>query len=276
MSVIWSGVTEEGAVVPVQVTAEGKVVAVGDGPEGDYLKLTGGNLTGDLTLGTDKITLNATDGSAEFAGTVTSGDVVDSSSTWTGIGVTIYDAGVIYAGRSGSGNLWAGRQSGTAINTSSISADGSATFAGQIDAVRGVFTDAPGNLALRTVDSSTNKQNFGASSSGVLIGDDISTNAGNKISLNADGSATFAGDVIIGSRGTKWLIRESNGVAMLIEQTLRGQIEPRMQKVRDLPNELDLIEAALNEIMEKLRMTPPAGWPVWDGQDGVTSDNDNA
>ena len=62
MSVIWSGITEEGAVVPVQVTEEGKVVAVGDGPEGDYVKKTGDNMTGDLTLGTDKITLNADGG----------------------------------------------------------------------------------------------------------------------------------------------------------------------------------------------------------------------
>ena len=70
MTVIWSGVTEEGAVVPVQVTAEGKVVAVGDGPQGDYLPTTGGNLTGDLTLGTDKITLDAADGSATFTGNI--------------------------------------------------------------------------------------------------------------------------------------------------------------------------------------------------------------
>ena len=59
MSVIWSGITEEGAVVPVQVTEEGKVVAVGDGPQGDYLPITGGNLTGDLTIDTDKITQDA-------------------------------------------------------------------------------------------------------------------------------------------------------------------------------------------------------------------------
>jgi len=50
MSVIWSGITEEGAVVPVQVTEEGKVVATGDGPQGDYLPITGGELTGDLEV----------------------------------------------------------------------------------------------------------------------------------------------------------------------------------------------------------------------------------
>ena len=32
-----------------------------------YVEIAGDNMTGDLTLGTDKITLDATDGSAEFA-----------------------------------------------------------------------------------------------------------------------------------------------------------------------------------------------------------------
>ena len=82
--------------------------------------------------------------------------------------------------------------------------------------------------------------------------------------ITAAGNATFDGEVIIGSKSKKWLIRESNGVAMLIDQETR---QPRMTKVRDLPRELDLIEAALNEIMDKLKMTPPAGWEVWDGSD---------
>ncbi len=37
-----------------------------------YVNVTGDNMTGDLTLGTDKITLNAADGSAEFAGDIQS------------------------------------------------------------------------------------------------------------------------------------------------------------------------------------------------------------
>ena len=94
-----------------------------------------------------------------------------------------------------------------------------------------------------------------------------------KFKVGVDGSGDFSGDVVIGSRGSKWLIRESNGVAMLVEQGFRGTNEPRIKdeevKVRDLPRELDLVEAALNEIMEKLRMTPPAGWPVWDGSDNL-------
>ena len=50
-----------------------------------YVKLAGSNMTGDLTLGTDKITL-ATDGSAEFAG----GIIGNLSLSETAIGGTFY------------------------------------------------------------------------------------------------------------------------------------------------------------------------------------------
>ena len=54
-----------------------EIPEVGDGPhqpntlDDRYVEVTGDNMTGDLTLGTDKITLDATDGSATFAGNVT-------------------------------------------------------------------------------------------------------------------------------------------------------------------------------------------------------------
>lgn len=96
MSVIWSGVTAEGAVVPVQVTAEGKVVAVGEGPVGDYLPITGGDLTGDLTLGTDKIELK-TDGSITAAGSATfAGDVTSEDAIKAGV---VYDNVYLQAGK---------------------------------------------------------------------------------------------------------------------------------------------------------------------------------
>ena len=39
-----------------------------------YVNIIGDNMTGNLTLGTDKITLNATDGSGRFTGSITSTD----------------------------------------------------------------------------------------------------------------------------------------------------------------------------------------------------------
>ena len=49
MSVIWSGITEEGAIVPVQVDSTGKVIATAD-VGGDYVKKTGDTMTGPLVL----------------------------------------------------------------------------------------------------------------------------------------------------------------------------------------------------------------------------------
>ncbi len=49
MSVIWSGITEEGAIVPVQVDETGKVIATG-GASDEYVKVAGDTMTGPLTL----------------------------------------------------------------------------------------------------------------------------------------------------------------------------------------------------------------------------------
>ena len=49
MSVIWSGITEQGAVVPVQVDESGKVIARSD-VAGDYVKKSGDTMTGPLVL----------------------------------------------------------------------------------------------------------------------------------------------------------------------------------------------------------------------------------
>jgi hypothetical protein len=152
---------------------------------------------------------------------------------------------------------------------------GSATFSGAVtvgESATGVYLNSNGEGRFRgrlRVDSYI--QSFRDNGSDVVFsgyeGSDLTPN----VNIFASGSASFNGEVIIGSKGTKWLIRESNGVAMLIEQTRRGAIEPRKElrteEVRDLPRELDLVEAALSEVMGKLKMTPPAGWPVWDGSD---------
>ncbi len=111
------------------------------------------------------------------------------------------------------------------------------------------------------------------------------------------------------------MIVESNGLAHLVEQTSFFELNPQLLPVvdgstsgpgslsdfvevttldsasynlsrgphetvypdlRDIPGELSLVEQALAEVFEKLKMSPPAGWPVWDGQNEVTSGNDNA
>ena len=96
-------------------------------------------------------------------------------------------------------------------------------------------------------------------------------------SITAAGSASFSGDVVVGSRSKSWMLVEQGGLCHMVEQT-RSLIDegfsvddvdadPDYPKLRDVFNELDLIEKSLSQVMEKLRLTPPAGWPVWDGSD---------
>ena len=200
-------------VYPVACNDKGEILLDNPINPADYVSVTGDNMTGDLTLGTDKITLDATAGSAEFAGNVTGG----------GYFYTTGDGSYVVIDRTNTTNVAEALANFTSDRGSfSITADGGVTSTG----------------------------NF-----------------------NTDGGATFAGDVIIGSRNKKWMIVESNGLAHLVEQTMvtsqSGEQPPAKEypELRDIPTELDLIEQALGDVMEKLRMNPPSGWPVWDGSD---------
>jgi hypothetical protein len=84
--------------------------------------------------------------------------------------------------------------------------------------------------------------------------------------IKSDGSASFAGDLVVGSRSKSWMLVEQGGLCHMVEQT-RSVDADEYPKLRDVFNELDLIERSLSQVMEKLRLIPPAGWPVWDGSD---------
>ena len=111
-----------------------------------YVKVTGNNMTGDLTLGTDKITLDAGNGNATFAGKVTSASTEASDS-----GTTLVTKDYLTdAGNGSVGDLGFWTRQGTDLypvngNTDSVkiggvlpgapnitlnATDGSATFAG--------------------------------------------------------------------------------------------------------------------------------------------------
>ena len=90
------------------------------------------------------------------------------------------------------------------------------------------------------------------------------------ILLKREGTATFAGDVVVGSRNKQWMLVEQNGLCHMVEQlraTTADLVAPAVAypPLRDVFAELDAIEKALGEVMDKLRMAPPAGWEVWDG-----------
>ena len=102
-------------------------------------------------------------------------------------------------------------------------------------------------------------------------------NNGDQTSLiQKDGSARFQGDVTVGSRNKSWMLVEQGGLCHMVEQTRltadlidEGFSVSEYPKLRDVFKELDLIEQALNDVMEKLRLNPPAGWEVWDGSDNL-------
>jgi hypothetical protein len=256
MTLTLYGVTSDGTSVPIEVTDDGKLVVDTSGSDnfvsqGDDVEFGTGDFTGDLTIGDDP----------------TAG--VDK-------GVKAYVGGALYVTNpKGTSPVFEGRTKGTEEATSSITADGEAKFGKTTFTNEIVIGTRDNQGVLMTTSSAAEGWNSGSK----------------KWSLGSSGDCTFYGTVVIGSRSKLWEIRESNGVAMLIERTRRATADllngdsdelsdnsdvSTDVKVRDLPNELDLVEAALNEVMSRLKMVPPAGWPVWDGQSEVTTDNDIA
>ena len=202
--------------------AAGDVVQVA-GPnsgDGEYVKVAGDNMTGNLTLGTDKITLDATDGSAEFAGDVNIGAaptgarlaisapynqkglyVAASSSGYSNIAEFCTSSGDVQASISGSGS---------AVFKGDVSIGDSATFLGNLgDAVALLpptiteqFANIISSLPVAqpfTGDPTTLPADIPTPLKDALV---RVTTAG-KINLNADGSAVFgSGAASIGADGT--------------------------------------------------------------------------
>ena len=267
MSVIWSGVTEEGAIVPVQVTDEGKVVAVGDGPEGEYLKLTGGNLTGDLTVN-EQITLSAGNGSGTFAGGVTRTNVNPTS-------VGDYGYRVVYGSDLPGENTYLGtrlngaNQAFAHWNGSELKAgvdtDGNATFAGNVQ-VGGDPNDGT-NVGSRVLPSGFIQAARESGASAVWSGYTQGT-AGPTSRINGDGSAMFAGgkcgftsagELFFTSRNERYKLIVSNGLC---------QAEPYTRQ-------MELKEKAEQRIADK-RETKPSDPSDPSDLSEVTTDNDNA
>ena len=158
---------------------------------GKYVEVAGDNMTGDLTLGTDKITLDASDGSAEFAGRISGngecflGDnnsdprgylkIVNNSTNEDDDAIRITDT--------------------TNNNVARIRVDGSATFnstvkqgdfnGGRIDATGSVLL-AAGGIATQYEQATT-----ASTARAFRVYHGTSENA----TVFADGSATFTGDI---------------------------------------------------------------------------------
>jgi len=88
------------------------------------------------------------------------------------------------------------------------------------------------------------------------------------------GAGRFNGNVSVTSRGTLWNLVESGGLChMVAASQLDADDGDSASSIQEYPNlrdvfkELDMVELALQQVMERLKMTPPSGWEVWDGSD---------
>jgi hypothetical protein len=255
---------EDSQVYPVACNSSGELL-VDKGETVEYVKVAGDNMTGDLTLGTNKILLDAGAGSINLAAQATE------SINVTQVGTPVYrvtSSGSTYIGNpAGTGGL------GPSNSKVALNADGSATFAG--DATVGdvnTVTGAGNGVVLTNTGYISSWPALADNSNAfAVIPRDIGTTTA---SIRADGSASFAGDVVIGSRNKQWMLVEQGGLCHMVEQvratTADLLVDPasaEYPELRDVFQELNTIERCLEEVMTKLRMTQPDGWPVWDGSD---------
>ena len=198
-----------------------------------YVNAVGDNMTGDLTLGTDKITLGATSGSASFSSRVQA-DIPDDSTEYAFNGLirnetsgrSVYTARHFGTDESTSPN-WQGLSREGSI-TSQIFSDGSATFAND-----GLRIQNDGELQLGGTTAAPNmifKPNGAASIGGTLdVYNKFSVNSqdpnvavlsGNLDDVQttyiaASGSADFAGAVRSTSDGLSYCLLQPVGNLMI-------------------------------------------------------------
>ena len=148
-----------------------------------YVMANGDDMTGNLTLGTDKVVLNATDGSGTFEGQILTGGVPGGGNTDPGI--RLRPTGSLQVMRTGSATAIAIYDTtDSTLPTTYLNADGTASFAGAISVDGGTTNEnssyGPGYLIQNRSQGIRNLW------TGQLNGSNTST-------ILADGSATFAG-----------------------------------------------------------------------------------
>ena len=164
--------------------------------------------------------------------------------------------------------------------------NGSAIFKGDIEIGGGYASGGGCNLFVNNFGTSDERGAFvargratmseAAKGGGAFV---VSNTNRTPVIIDYIGNAKFEGDVIVGSRNSNWMLVEQGGLCHMVEQTRTADLidegfvvdtqNKEYPKLRDVFKELDLIEQALNTVMEKLRLTPPAGWEVWDGSDNL-------
>ncbi len=278
---------DDSTVVPVACNAKGEL-KLEEPPEFD------GTFDGDLTVtGSGEFESSLTSkysgkGTVQTAGSISYGimvkDTVGAFSATVG-----WDGSATFAGGvAAAGSVLVGEPTSTTTNTSGAALSQSGLVTASVLNVDDINTQGAGSnafvaVAPNGVDPTKKKPVFRVANSGsVYIGNQTGSNLKDtKIVLDSTGSATFEGEVVVGSRGQKWTLVEQGGLCHMVAATRSdpafGVVDPAFgvvdpadaeyPELRDVFKELDMIESALQEVMERLRMAPPSGWEVWDGSD---------
>jgi hypothetical protein len=169
----------------VSVANNGEVTVVRAGSQKLTTKSDGVDVTGEVQCDTLDV-----DGSANF-----SGDVQVGGDPYSETGVDIRSIGLVKAARvNATDSLWAGYTTGNSSATSEIFANGSASFGVNASTYQtGVNINHSSNLSTLTVYSA----NSSSHRSFVVYDNAQSGDARYRASINADGSASFAGNVTL-------------------------------------------------------------------------------
>ena len=197
-----------------------------------YVEVDGDNMTGDLTLGTDnKITLDATDGSAEFADTVKAKN---------------YEA---YRGTTNTGDpLFIGYSDvGSVKNVQAqIFADGAATFVNKVTAKGFTANNFPYDssiIPLQVSADTTTKAMLAVFSSGFGGGGTISAAV-----IHTDGSAEFAGKIT--SSNVTFNLEPDNDANYVTTTDVDAEGNPVETRVYNGPT-LD-VKAVIQELQQRV------------------------
>ncbi len=207
-----------------------------DGHWEPVLMLTGGNMTGDLTLGTDKITLDASAGSAEFAGDVT-------ISAGEGISAALYlaadqgddngDTWRIISNQDDNRLGFSNNVSGSYADKVRFFNDGSATFAGDVTSNGLIFgnqyrfstsTTLPTNYTPLIAQETGQILSLQGSSFKVNTGGSASSATVKAFEIDGGGAAAFVGNLAFaGGKGNAF--STTNGVNLeLRSDTANDQV----------------------------------------------------
>lgn len=90
-----------------------------------------------------------------------------------------------------------------------------------------------------------------------------------QINLNYNGTAVFKGEVTVTSRNQQWVLTEQQGICYMMAASLKDGVDEGFSQTppRDVIKEIDYLKDLVQALYERLKMSPEAGWEVWDGSD---------